>query len=49
MFEVIWQEFTRKAKIRTKIKKFRSERAMDRFIDKLHKKENFWQILNYIP
>lgn len=47
MFEVAWQEFNRKAEIITKRKSFRTEAAMNKFIEKLHNKENFWQILGY--
>lgn len=47
MYEIIWQEFNRKAAIVTKRKSFRTEAAMERFIDKLHDKENFWQIIGY--
>lgn len=47
MFEVAWQEFNRKAEIVTKRKSFRTEAALDKFIEKLHDKENFWQILGY--
>ena len=47
MFEVIWQEFNRQARIVTKRRAFRSESAMQRFIDKLHNKDNFWQMIGY--
>ena len=47
MFEVMWQEFNRKNQVVTKRKGFRSEAAMDKFINKLHDKDNFWQIIGY--
>lgn len=47
MFEIAWQEFNRKCEVVTKRRTFRSEAALDKFIDKLHEKENFWQILGY--
>lgn len=47
MFEIVWQEFNRKAQIITKCKSFRTEAALEKFIDKLHSKDNFWQIIGY--
>lgn len=47
MFEVAWQEFDRKAEIVTKRKSFRTEAALNRFIEMLYDKDNFWQILGY--
>lgn len=47
MFEVAWQEFNRKAEIVTKRKSFRTETALDRFVEKLCDKDNFYQILGY--
>ena len=47
MFEVMWQEFNRKDQVVTKRKEFRTEAAMDKFINKLHDKDNFWQIIGY--
>ena len=47
MFEVAWQEFNRRAEIVTKRKTFITEAALDRFIEKLYDKDNFWQILGY--
>lgn len=34
-------------KLITKCKSFRTEAALDRFIEKLYDKDNFWQILGY--
>lgn len=47
MYEIMWQEFNRKAEIVTKRKSFRTEAALDRFIEKLYDKDNFWQIIGY--
>ena len=47
MFEVVWQEFNRRDAVVTKRKAFRTEAALDKFIDKLHEKDNFWQVLAY--
>jgi hypothetical protein len=47
MFEVIWQEFNHSDRIVTLRKRFKTEEAMLRFVDKLHAKDNFWQILSY--
>ena len=47
MYEIMWQEFNRKSEIITKRKSFRTEAALDRFIEKLHGKDNFWQIIGY--
>ena len=48
MFEIIWQEFNRKARVITKCKHFRSYPAMVKFMDKIEGKDNFWQIIGYI-
>lgn len=45
--EVTWQEFNRNDRIVTKRKVFKSEQAMDKFIEKLCEKDNFCRILAY--
>jgi len=47
MFELAWQEITARGIIKTKRKSFRTMEARDRFIDRLHEKDGFWQILAY--
>lgn len=47
MYEVAWQEFNRKDQIITKRKSFRTEAALDKFVEKLYGKDNFYQILGY--
>ena len=47
MFEVAWQEFNRKDRVVTKRKAFRTETALCRFVEKLHDKDNFYQIIGY--
>ena len=47
MFEVAWLEFNRKDQVVTKRKAFKTEAAMDKFIDKLNDKDNFYQIIGY--
>lgn len=46
-YEVCWQEFDRNGRIVTKRKAFKSERAFNRFVDKLFAKENFFKVLAY--
>lgn len=45
MFEVMWQEINKSDKIVTKRKEFKTEGAMQRFIEKLCGKDNFYGIL----
>lgn len=45
MFEVIWQEINKSDKIVTKCKEFKTESAMQKFIEKLYDKDNFYGIL----
>ena len=40
-----WQEFDRKDRAVTKEKFFKSQEERERFIDKLEKKDNFYQIV----
>ena len=47
MFEVAWQEFNRKDQVVAKRKAFQTKAAMNKFIDKLCDKDNFYQILGY--
>jgi len=44
-FEISYQEITKTGKIVTKRKAFKTESAMDKFIDKLTEKDSFYQIL----
>lgn len=43
-FEVAWREFDRNDTIVTKTKEFSSKKAMDRFIDRIKEKDNFYEI-----
>lgn len=45
MSEVMWQEINKADKIVTKRKEFKTESAMQKFIEKLVEKDNFLQIL----
>lgn len=47
MFEVIYQVFNRKAQIVTKRKAFRTYAALVRYMDKVERKDNFWQIIGH--
>ena len=44
-YEVAWQEFGRNGQLVTKRKGFKTEAAMQRFIDKLYSKDNFYKVL----
>lgn len=44
-YGVRWQEFDRNDRIVTKEKVFRSNEALDKFIDKIVEKDNFYQIV----
>ena len=44
MYEVAWQEFGKNDKIVTKRKTFKSQEAMEKFIDKVSEKDNFYRI-----
>ena len=45
MFEVAWMEFNKKNEIVTKRKSFSTEKALNRFIEKLFEKDNLYQII----
>lgn len=45
MFEVMWQEINKSYKIVTKRKEFKTESAMQKFIEKLYSKDSFYAIL----
>lgn len=45
MKEIAWQEFNKSDRIVTKRKSFKTEEAMEKFIEKLTEKDNFYTIL----
>ena len=45
MCEVSWLEFTKSGEVKTKRKAFKTEAAMQKFINKLVEKDNFYRIL----
>lgn len=45
MKEIVWQEFNKSDRIVTKRKSFKTEDAMQKFIEKLAEKDNFHTIL----
>ena len=45
MKEIMWQEFNKSDRIVTKRKSFKSDEAMEKFIEKLTEKDNFYTIL----
>lgn len=45
MYEVAWQEINKQDRIVTKRKEFKTAEAMQRFIEKLFEKDNFYCIL----
>lgn len=45
MSEVAWQEFNKSDRLVTKRKSFKTDEAMERFIEKLTEKDNFYTIL----
>lgn len=45
MFEVAWQEFNKSGRLVTKRKSFKTAEAMEKFIEKLFEKDNFYNIL----
>ena len=47
MNELAWQEYNKSGRIVTKRKTFKTDAAMERFIEKLVDKDNFYQILAY--
>ena len=47
MFEVAWKEITAKGRIVCKRKAFKSESALEAFIDCLIEKDTFYEITGY--
>lgn len=45
MFEVMWQEFNKSDRLVTKRKNFKTTEAMEKFIEKVSEKDNFYTIL----
>ena len=45
MKEIMWQEFNKSDKLVTKRKSFKSSEALEKFIEKLTEKDNFYTIL----
>lgn len=45
MFEVMWQEFNKSERLVTKRKSFKTAEAMEKFIEKVSEKDNFYTIL----
>ena len=45
MYEVAWQEINKKYEIVTKRKSFTTQKALEKFIEKLIDKDNLYQIL----
>ncbi len=45
MKELVWQEFNKSDRIVTKRKSFKTEEAMQKFVEKLTEKDNFYTIL----
>ena len=45
MKEIVWQEFNKSDRLVTKRKSFKSGEAMEKFIEKLTEKDNFYTIL----
>lgn len=45
MKELMWQEFNKSDRLITKRKTFKTDEAMQKFIEKLIKKENFYTML----
>lgn len=47
MYEVAWQEFSKSGAIQSKRRSFKTEAAMEAFIQKLFEKDNFFQLLGF--
>lgn len=45
MKEIVWQEFNKSDRLVTKRKSFKSSEALEKFIEKLTEKDNFYTIL----
>ena len=44
IIEFSWEDFNRNNELVSKYKKFKSQRALERFIEKLAEKDNFYKI-----
>jgi hypothetical protein len=42
-YSVMWQEFNHRDEAVTKVKHFTTEKARDKFCDKVQDKDNFWR------
>lgn len=45
MYEVAWQEISKSGKVLTKRKSFQTQKALEKFIEKLYDKDSFYGIL----
>lgn len=45
MREIAWQEFNKSGRLVTKRKSFKTTEAMEKFIEKVSEKDNFYTIL----
>lgn len=45
MREIAWQEFNKSDKLVTKRKSFKTDQALEKFIEKLMEKDNFYTVL----
>ena len=45
MKEIAWQEFNKSGRLATKHKSFNTEKAMEKYMEKLFEKDNFYTIL----
>lgn len=45
--EMRWQEFSKSGEIRTKQKAFPDGKALDKFLERLEKKDNFYRVLAF--
>ena len=45
MTEIVWQEIKKNGEIVTKQRTFKTEKAAEKFIEKLYYKDNFYNIL----
>lgn len=46
-YEVAWQEIGRNDRVTTKRRAFKTQEALDRFVEKVTEKDNFYRILAY--
>lgn len=45
MKEIVWQEFNKSDRLVTKRKSFKTDEALEKFIEKLTEKDNFYTVL----